>query len=299
MLPSISFSQKILSNFAEAVEKEWIITNGLGGYCSSTVLGINTRKYHGLLVAAFHPPGDHRICIEKLDEEILVENNIYPLGANEFQNGIFPQGHLFLKEFSVSPFPRFVYVAQDVEVQKTILMPYEKNAVITVYSILNKSGFDVKTRVFPLINWRHIHSVTDRWKNPWELVQTQEDKEVCVRFSVPQSVLMMKTTSGQYNAAGRWIEKVCYREEAMRGESCFDDYYQLGYFEVSVKANKNENFAIIAVADKNETDAVKALAEMPATIYDIEALQEREMKRHEDLLAKFYEEHKSISITIG
>ena len=296
MLPSLNFSQKILSNFAEAVEKEWIITNGLGGYSSSTVLGINTRKYHGLLVAAFHPPGDHRICIEKLDEEILVENNIYPLGANEFQNGIFPQGHLFLKEFSVSPFPRFVYVAQDVEVQKTILMPYEKNAVITVYSILNKSGFDVKTRVFPLINWRHIHSVTDRWKNPWELLQTQEDKEVRVRFSVPQSVLMMKTTSGQYNAAGRWIEKVCYREEAMRGESCFDDYYQLGYFEVGVKANKNENFAIIAVADKNETDAVKALAEMPATIYDIEALQEREMKRREDLLAKFYEEHKSISI---
>jgi predicted glycogen debranching enzyme len=107
---------------------------------------------------------------------------------------------------------------------------------------------------------------------------------------------MMKTTSGQYNAAGRWIEKVHYREEAVRGESCFDDYYQLGYFEVGVKANKNENFAIIAVADKNETDAVKALAEMPATIYDIEALQEREMKRREDLLAKFYEEHKSISI---
>jgi predicted glycogen debranching enzyme len=296
MLPSISFSQKILSNFAEAVEKEWIITNGLGGYSSSTVLGINTRKYHGLLVTGFHPPRYRRICIEKLDEEILAGNNIYPLGANEFQNGIFPQGHLFLTEFSVSPFPRFVYVVQDVEVQKTILMPYEKNAVITVYSILNKSGFDVKTRVFPLINWRHIHSVTDRWKNPWELVQTQEDKEVCVRFSVPQSVLMMKTTSGQYNVAGRWNEKVFYREEAMRGESCFDDYYQLGYFEVGVESNKNENFAIIAVADKNETDAVKALAEMPATLYDIEALQEREMKRREDLLAKFYEKHKSISI---
>ena len=296
VLPAIILNHELLSHLEDVIKQEWIITNSLGGYSSSTTLGINTRKYHGLLVAAFHPPGDRRICIEKLDEEILVGNNIYPLGANEFQNRIFPQGHLFLKEFSVSPFPRFVYVVQDVEVQKTILMPYDKNAVITVYNILNKSDSDVKTRVFPLINWRHIHSVTDRWKNQWELVQMQEDRGVRVRFSVPQSMLIMKTTSGQYNAAGRWIEKLYYREEAMRGESCFDDYYQLGYFEVDVKAGTNQNFAIIAVANENETDALKALTEMPATIYDIEALQEREMKRHEDLLAKFYEEHESISM---
>jgi predicted glycogen debranching enzyme len=296
MLPSISFGQKILCDFAEAVGKEWIITNGLGGYSSSTVLGMNTRKYHGLLVAAFHPPADRRICIEKLDEEILVANNVYPLGTSEFQTGIYPQGHLFLKEFSVSPFPRFVYVVQDVEVQKTIMMPYEKNAVITVYNISNKSGYDVKTRVFPLINLRHVHSVTDRWKNPWELVQKQEDNEVCVRFKIPPSVLAMKTTSGQYYTAGRWIEKVYYREEAMREESCFDDYYQLGYFEVNVGANKRESYAIIAVADENETGAVKAIAEMPSTVYDIEALQDREMKRRENSLAKFYEEHRGISI---
>jgi len=219
VLPAIILNHELLSHLEDVINQEWIITNSLGGYSSSTTLGINTRKYHGLLVAVFHPPGDRRICIEKLDEEILVGNNIYPLGANEFQNRIFPQGHLFLTEFSVSPFPRFVYVVQNVEIQKTILMPYEKNAVITVYNILNKSDSDVKTRVFPLINWRHIHSVTDRWKNQWELVQTQEDREVRVRFSVPQSVLMMKTTSGQYHAAGRWIEKLYYREEAMRGES--------------------------------------------------------------------------------
>jgi predicted glycogen debranching enzyme len=296
VLPAIILNHQLLSHLEDVIKQEWIITNGLGGYSSSTVLGINTRKYHGLFVAAFHPPGYRRICIERLDEEILVGNNIYPLGANEFQNGIFPQGHLFLKEFSVSPFPRFVYLAQDVEVQKTILMPYEKNAVITVYNIFNKSGFDIKTRVFPLINWRHIHSVTDRWKNPWEFVQTQKDTEVSVRFSVPQSVLIIKTTDGQYHANGKWIEKIYYREEALRGESCLDDYYQLGYFEVAVKANKNENFGIIAVADKNETDSVEALAEMPSTMYNIEALREREMKRRENFLAKFYEEHESISM---
>jgi len=293
-LPAISLSQEMLSHFDDAIQKEWIITNGLGGYASSTVLDINTRKYHGLLVAAFHPPGGRRVCLAKLDEEIGIGRNTYPLGANEFQNGIFPQGHTFLREFTVSPFPKYVYAVKDVEVKKTIFMPREKNAAIAVYNVSNKSVFDVEIRVFPLINWRPIHSVTDRWKIPWEFIQEQRDKEVDIRFSVPRSVLMMKATGGHYIAAGRWVEGIYYREEAVRGESCLDDCYQTGYFEVGVKANKKEDFAITAVADKNEVEARKILAEMPATMYDIEASQEQEMKHRENLLAKFYEEHESL-----
>ncbi|MDH5459748.1 MAG: glycogen debranching enzyme N-terminal domain-containing protein, partial [Candidatus Bathyarchaeota archaeon] len=294
-LPSITLSRETLSNFEEAIRKEWIITNGLGGYASSTVLGINTRKYHGLLVAAFHPPGDRRVCLAKLDEEISLGNNVYPLGGNEFQNGIFPQGYRFLKEFSISPFPKYVYAVQDVEVQKTIFMPYEKNAVITIYNILNESGVDVKIRVFPLINWRHFHSVTDRWKIPWEFVQKQENKGVDIRFGIPRSTLMMTMTNGYYFAKGKWIEEIYFREEAKRGESCLDDCYQLGRFEMNVKSNKNEKFAITAVAEKNEDDTRKVLAEMPATMYDVEALYAKEMKRREKLLTKFYEKHEGVT----
>jgi len=293
-LPSISLGKETLSNFDDAVRKEWIITNGLGGYASSTVLGINTRKYHGLLVAAFHPPRDRRVCLVKLDEEVRIENNIYPLGANEFQNAIFPQGYMFLKEFSVSPFPKYTYTVEDVEVQKTIFMPYGKNAVINIYKILNRSGFAVKIRVFPLINWRHFHSVTNRWEIPWEFVQKREDREVDIRFGVPQSTLMMTTTKGRYLATGKWIEKVYYREEAKRGESCLDDCYQLGYFEINVKANEKGKFAITAVADRNKDYTQKLLAEMPVTIYDVETLYAQEIKRHENLLTKFYEEHENI-----
>ena len=294
---SISFNQENLSRFEDAISKEWIITNSLGGYASSTVLNVNTRKYHGLLVAAFHPPGDRRVCLAKLDDEICIGSNIYPLGANEFQDGIFPQGHAFLKEFSVSPFPKYAYAVQDVEVQKTIFMPHEKNATIAVYNISNKSDFDVKIRVYPLINCRHIHSVTDRWKTSLQFIQKQESEGVAIRFSIPQPVLIIKTTSGQYHVTGKWLERIYYREESMREESCLDDWYQPGYYELDVKAKKNENFAIASVADKNEIVARKILAETPATMYDIEALYEHEMKRRENLLAKFYEMHEIIPMS--
>src|SRR3972149_1628808 len=136
-LPAINVNKEALARFDEAIRKEWFVTNGLGGYAASTVLGVNTRKYHGLLVAALRPPGDRTVCLAKLDEEVFVGNNIYPLGANEFHGKIFPQGYLFLQEFSVSPFPRYVYRVQGVEVGKTIFVPKDKNAVAAVYKVLN------------------------------------------------------------------------------------------------------------------------------------------------------------------
>jgi len=296
-MPSIVLSNKMLSQFDNAIQKEWTITNGLGGYASSTVLGTNTRKYHGLLVAAFHPPGDRRVCLAKLDEEVSIGNDTYPFGANEFQNGVFPQGYTYLKEFSLSPFPKYVYFVENLKVEKTIFMPFEKNAVVALYDILNKTGFDIKIRIFPLVNWRHFHSVTDRWNIQWEFVQEQDEKKLDISFGTPHSVLIMKATNGQYHTDGKWVERMYYREEAVRGESCLDDCYQLGFFEMSVKTGKNENFAVTVVADENDVDARKVMTDMPDTMYDVRALHELEIERRENLLAKFYKEHENAAIT--
>jgi predicted glycogen debranching enzyme len=282
-------SGEAFSQFDEAIQKEWLITNGLGGYASSTVLGVNTRKYHGLLVAAFYPPGDRRVCLAKLDEELVIGNSVIPLNANEFQSGIFPKGYLSLKEFQFSPFPKYVYATENVEIQKTIFMPHERNVTITVYNVINRGSMDIKVQVFPLINCRYIHAVTDRWKSPWQFAQKQDDNGVNLHFTIPQSAILIKTTRGKFHADGKWIERLYYREEATRGESSIDDCYQPGHFEANVKARRNDDFAIIAVAEKGEANALKTMDEMPLTMYDIEAFQEREIKRQESLLTRFYE----------
>lgn len=127
-LPKIRIGPSVLSDFYRAIQMEWIVANGLGGYASSTVLGINTQKYHGLLVAAFNPPVDRRVLLTKLDEEVRIENEMYPTGANEFKYGIQPTGYVFLSSFLLNPFPTYRYSIQDFQLQKTIFMPYGKNA---------------------------------------------------------------------------------------------------------------------------------------------------------------------------
>ncbi len=99
----IILKSKDLCSLEKNLHKEWLITNGIGGYASSTVLGINTRKYHGLLISALYPPGSRTVHLEKIDEDIIIGNQTYRFGANEFKDTIYPKGFMSLKEFSICP----------------------------------------------------------------------------------------------------------------------------------------------------------------------------------------------------
>ncbi len=296
-LPAITLSSETLSCFGELIQKEWLITNGLGGYASSTVLGMNTRKYHGLLVAALHPPGDRTVCLAKLDEEICVGNSIYPFGANEFNSKIFPQGYLFLKEFSVSPFPSCAYSAQKVELRKTIFMPKGKNAVAVTYKVLNQGGAEAKIRVCPLLTCRHFHSIVDRWKNPLSFSQKQNGGEVEVAFNIPKVTVAARATTGEFNEKATWIERLYYREEASRGESSTDDCYQPGYFEVLVPAKREEKFAIVTAASEKSQECHIILDAFGKSIYDVNEQLNSELEQRECLLDQFYGLHSEVPIS--
>jgi predicted glycogen debranching enzyme len=296
-LPAINITQEALSRFDEAIQKEWLITNGLGGYAASTVLGINTRKYHGLLVAALHPPCNRTVCLAKLDEEACVGNNVYHLGANEFHGTIFPQGYQFLKEFSVAPFPQYVYSVQGIEVTKTIFMPTGKNAVAAVYTVLNGNGSDVKFRIYPLLTCRHFHLVVDRTRSPLDLSQQQNGGEVGVTFNSPKATVVARATEGVFIEKKNWIDRLYYREEDRRGESSIDDCYQPGYFEISVSPNQKAEFAIITAANENNREAKETLEAIGITTHDVKSLLERELEQRSDSLFKFYSAHKKAPIS--
>jgi predicted glycogen debranching enzyme len=225
-LPAINFTGDALTHFDAALRMEWLVTNGLGGYAASTVLGVNTRKYHGLLVAALLPPTGRTICLTKLDEEVILDNNTYPLGANEFHDKIFPQGYLSLKSFWLNPLPKFIYKVQNVEVKKMIFMPKGKNAVVVAYKVRNRTSFEAKIRVFPLMTCRYFHSVVDRWHNMLDFSQQQDERAVELTFSTQKVRVAAFATKGEFNEQKNWIERLYYREEASRGESNTDDCFQ-------------------------------------------------------------------------
>jgi predicted glycogen debranching enzyme len=293
-LPAININRDALARFDDAIGKEWLVTNGVGGYAASTVLGVNTRKYHGLLVAALHPPGDRTVCLAKLDEDVLVGNNIYRLGANEFQDTFFPQGYQFLKELVVSPFPSYAYSVPDIEVTKTIFMPQGKNAVAAIYKVLNHGGAEAAIRVYPLLTCRHFHTVVDRRRNPVGFSQQQDGGEVEVAFNAPKATVMVRSTGGEFNEKAAWIERLHYREEANRGESSIDDCYQPGYFEVLVPHKREKDFAVVAAASENSQECHEMLEAFGNAMYRVNGQLKSALAQHENLLAEFYGSHSQV-----
>jgi predicted glycogen debranching enzyme len=294
-LPSISLNENELADFGQAMRKEWLVTNGLGGYAASTALGINTRKYHGLLVAALNPPVDRTVCLSKLDEEVCVGKDIFSLGANEFIGAIHPQGFRFLKRFWVSPFPTYLYEAEKIEVRKTIFMPYERNATVAVYHVRNLGMVDSKIKIYPLMSCRHFHSVVDRRANQLCFAQVSRASEVELVFSQPKAALVSRAIGGTFSCNPNWIDRVHYREEEARGESSIDDCFQPGFFNFKLPHEHESAFAIATAVSEKDGEEIAILNEIGKTINVVESLFARELNRKNKLLARFYEKHESLT----
>src|SRR6202521_1422391 len=98
-----------MQDFERAVKQEWLETNGLGGFSSSTIIGLDTRRYHGLLTAATKPPVGRVVLLSKLEETLVIDSARFELSTNQYQGAVHPRGHLFLNSFRLDPFPVFSY----------------------------------------------------------------------------------------------------------------------------------------------------------------------------------------------
>jgi predicted glycogen debranching enzyme len=293
-IPTITFSEHDLS-FDEGTKNEWLVTNGLGGYASSTVLGLNTRKYHALLTAALRPPGERTVVLSKLDEDVKIGDRTYQLGANDFRHDIYPQGYKFLKSFSVSPFPTYTFNTDKVEVKKTIALPLEKNATIVFYAISNQSTEDTTIRIYPLLSYRHFHDSINRKQKPVWLSQSQTETDVEMIFDNPAATTILRAIGGRFFSKPIWIEDLFYREEEKRGESSNDESYQPGYFEFIVPKNSQANFVITAAIHDDREKAAKTLEDFGSTFADIENLLSKELNTRQKVLLDFSKSHEEIS----
>jgi predicted glycogen debranching enzyme len=237
---------------------EWLVTNGLGGYAASTVTGLNTRKYHGLLVAALNPPGDRTVCLAKLDEDLLIGNKTVRLGVNEFQDhSIFPSGYQRLCQFTLNPLPTFTYTADKVTVKKTVALAYGKNLAVTLYEIKNRDPADATFRVYPLVTCRHFHDVVNREALKPQFSVKQTNLTVKFTCSEPQAEILLRASGGKFVERPVWVDGVFYREEAARGEADTDRYYQPGYYELALAAGAQTSFGVVAAASKDfHADAI-------------------------------------------
>jgi predicted glycogen debranching enzyme len=279
---------KEATNLDKLLTFEWIITNGLGGYASQSVLGVNTRKYHGILVAAFNPPVNRRVILSKIDEKVLIGREVYNLGINEYDNGLKLEECKHLENFSRFPFPQYIYNIHNIKVQKTILMPSQKNVTIISYNIHQKLDEEITLQITPLMNSRHFHSVTTLQNRPRFAYEAFPQK-IILQTNNPKTTSIISSNLGKFIPEEKWFERLFYRVDSSLGTSCFDDCFSPGMFEVNIKPDQVASFQIITASGKENTLATHD------SIYhacgDFSSFFKVEIKKLNTLSAKFTDIH--------
>jgi len=240
----LEFSEPAL-DYEAAISKEWITTNGLGGYSSSTIIGVNTRKYHGLLVVpTATPPFDRKLLLTKLEEEIQTDSETFRLSANEYPGLVFPGGHMHLKRFCSDPLPAFTYDLPGFLVEKTIFMPYRINAVVVNYKVWNISDQPARISVRPLVNSRGIHQLTRADSIGFGQSARSRQVEMAASYQGAPTLIigsdLMRYTQSELPEEARWYRNFVYREERERGYEFMEDHYSPGNFQLELRRGKND-----------------------------------------------------------
>ena len=240
---------KLKLDLKDGLKKEWIITNGIGGFCSSTVIGANTRRYHGLLIASLNPPASRYLILSKLDESISIEDRNYCLYTNickEYVSDGFKRQESFEKEH----FPIFNYKVEDVKIEKKITMMYGKNTTVVSYKIQNGRQAS-KMTIAPIVNFRDFHSMTTN-KN-FTLKQNVNATKVCVNFVEENTrPIYMYLSEGKYiDYESDTFKNMYYIKEEQRGFYSEENLAVSGRFEVELQPKEIKEIYFVVSLDEN------------------------------------------------
>ena len=233
----------------KGIEKEWVITNGLGGFASSTAIGINTRKYHGLLIAPLTPPARRFLILSKLDESIKINGESYDLYSNMGQNYI-SKGYKYQTSFEKEKLPVFEYNVKDVKITKTICMEYGKNTVGVFYEI--KTGKDpIQLTLAPIMNFRDFHSMS----TGHDFNIRQQINKTKVKVIIDEKIqypIYMNLSEGRYiEHKNDTFNNMFYIEEQKRGFYPEENHVVVGRYEVDILANTTKKISFVCSFEEN------------------------------------------------
>ena len=212
--------------FEELIDREWVMANALGGYASSTLCGLNTRKYHGLLVAAMSPPVRRMVLLSHVEETVWTPHGEFALGNNEYPGTIFPRGFQFLRAFNVEPFPRWAYQGEGFTIEKSLRLLPGENTVCLSYSLLTGEK-PVTLEIKVLLALRPIHELMYQWNGRLAAEATNGLIRIGATARTPE---VFFAHDGEFRAEAHWHLNTIYRREQERGYSGLEDLWKPGSF---------------------------------------------------------------------
>lgn len=246
----ISFDKSVCTDLEASLGREWLETNGLGGFACGTIAGVNTRRYHGLLTAALNPPGGRVLLLSKLEETLVIGDRRIDLSTNEYAGLIHPEGYLLLTGFRIGPFPTWTFELEGVLLEKTVFMPQGSNTVQVEYKLLQAPAeMEPALEVRPLLAFRDYHSITHENRAVNMAIEKAPNAASLQPYSgLPR--LYFAHDSEHIQEQGYWYQNFLYRVERERGLDFQEDLFNP--FVFSWQLSTKQGAIIIASTEQKD-----------------------------------------------
>jgi predicted glycogen debranching enzyme len=216
-----------------ALEREWLLTNGTGGFAASSIVGCNRRRYHGLLCAATTPPVGRTMLLSRIGEILILDQQperFLELSSNQFAERFHPRGEQYLRTFELDDWVRWTFEVEGIKVIKELQLPWMKNAALLRYTIEPPAGVKLEMRLLPFVAMRDFHALR-RGSSPMEVRDAGEN----ILVNADGHQLHLRCDVGSFNHKSDWWFGHSYAIEAERGLDYLEDLFNPGWFTLRVE----------------------------------------------------------------
>jgi len=229
LLVKVQFGREILGDLDLAESREWLVTNGIGGFASGTAAGTSTRRYHGLLMAALEPPAARTLLVAGLDEFLRCTDSTFPLATNRWLSGtVAPRGYLHIESFRLEGTkPVWRYAFADVLLEKRIWMGQGENTTFVEYNLVRADGpVDLEGKL--LVTYRDFHVTTHA--NGWQMQIASVEKGLRVTAFDGAIPFYLRSPSAAFELRHEWYRDFFLPVERQRGLDDHEDRLLAGVF---------------------------------------------------------------------
>jgi len=248
---AVDLGPEICGSLELAAGREWLVTNGLGGFASGTIAGLLTRRYHGLLVAALDPPLGRTLLVSKFDEILRYGGSTYSLGTNRWHDqSVTPEGFRLIERFRLSgTIPVWTFACADALIEKRVWMREGTNTTFVRYDVVRAGGGPVEFEIKALVNYRNFHGTTRAGDWRMEIAPVEHGLRVAaLPGAVPFFLLAEAATAEPRH---EWYRNFDLEEESKRGLDDSDDHLLAGIFRARLALG--ESITLVLSTDPSPT----------------------------------------------
>ena len=258
----LKFDKNLLVNLEQSLPLEMLCTNKSGAYHSTSLIGCNTRKYHGLLVVPIPElDDDNHVLLSSLDETVVQCGAEFNLGVHKYGgDNFFPKGHKYIREFSYEQTSRMVYRVGGVVLAKEKIFISHENRILIKYTLLEAHS-PTLLRLRPFLAFRNVNELThenDRINKHFDIVENGISS--CLYPGYP-TLYMQMSKPNEYVSRPDWYRGIEYIKEQERGYDYKEDLYVPGYFEATISKGEEIYFSV---------------GEAPVAVHSLKAMFEKE-----------------------